>query len=257
MDSNWQVSERGATIDKTSVFHSFFITEEQDCIGRKSGYSNDYEWFSYNQVSLFGFLKTKWRLKYWQTIFKMHSFGSGLVYIGCKPFNQTMVVLYGKNNFKVKKLNLSKNTWHLIMINLNSPWLLSLVAIITRLWWFPFMTPSRPVWFLRFCKKVCNAVHLFVKSLMIVCTVDPGVIVTDSNERAKQLMSIGRTQSLHSIIITSENIHQETLSYASSKGLQLYPFTEVEVTKNGFVKYLNKDKTLAFTATWFDESISS
>lgn len=64
---------------------------------------------------------------------------------------------------------------------------------------------------------------------MLFLKVDPGVIVTDSNERAKQLMNIGRTPSLHSIIITSENIHQETLTYASSKGLQLYPFTEVEV----------------------------
>lgn len=59
--------------------------------------------------------------------------------------------------------------------------------------------------------------------------VDACVIVTDSNERAKQLINIGRTQSLHSIIITSENIHPETQAYAKNKGIKLYPFTEVEV----------------------------
>ena len=32
------------------IWIKWFPTEEQDCIGRKSGYSNDYEWFSYNQV---------------------------------------------------------------------------------------------------------------------------------------------------------------------------------------------------------------
>lgn len=37
-----------------------------------------------------------------QTLFKMRSFGSGLVHLGCQPNNQTMVLLYGKNNFKVR-----------------------------------------------------------------------------------------------------------------------------------------------------------
>ncbi|XP_017492543.1 PREDICTED: long-chain-fatty-acid--CoA ligase 1-like [Rhagoletis zephyria] len=122
------------------IYHGFELAKEQDCIGRKSGYSNDYEWFSYNQSLIAEF--------------------------GCYHYSIVVVPVY--DTFKA-----------------------SLV-------------------------------------LEILQEIDPGVIVTDSNERAKQLMSIGRTQSLHSIIITSENIHQETLSYASSKGLQLYPFTEVE-----------------------------
>lgn len=46
-------------------------------------------------------------------------------------------------------------------------------------------------------------------------------------------MSIGRTKSLHSIIITSENIHQETLTYGISKNIKLYPFTEIEVQTCG------------------------
>lgn len=62
--------------------------------------------------------------------------------------------------------------------------------------------------------------------------VDPHVIVTDSNERAKQLMNIGLTKSLHSIIITSENIHPETEAYAKSRNVKLYPFTVVEVQQH-------------------------
>lgn len=86
---------------RLSLIHSKLITEEQDCIGRKSGYSNDYEWFSYNQVRID--CSHDWLpLGFSQTIFKMHSFGSGLVHIGCEPNNHSMMVLYGKNNFKVQ-----------------------------------------------------------------------------------------------------------------------------------------------------------
>ena len=59
--------------------------------------------------------------------------------------------------------------------------------------------------------------------------VDVTIIVTDSNERAKQLMNIGLIKSLRSIIITSENIHSETEIYAKNRNVKLYPFTEVEV----------------------------
>lgn len=59
--------------------------------------------------------------------------------------------------------------------------------------------------------------------------VEPSVIVTDSNERAKYLMNIFGNKFLHSIIITSENIHPETLIYGKSINVKLYPFTEIEV----------------------------
>ena len=58
--------------------------------------------------------------------------------------------------------------------------------------------------------------------------VEPGVIVTDSNERAKKLIRICRSF-LHTIIITSENIHPETLTYGKKMNIKLYPFTEIEV----------------------------
>lgn len=76
---------------------------------------------------------------------------------------------------------------------------------------------------------------------------DPHVIVTDSNERAKQLMNTGLTKSLHSIVITSENIHQETEDYAKSRNVKLYPFTEVEVSCYGrFTSFIASPKTLAY-----------
>ena len=49
MDLKLQVCKQNEKIQ--NELKNFTSTEEQDCIGRKSGYSNDYEWFSYNQVS--------------------------------------------------------------------------------------------------------------------------------------------------------------------------------------------------------------
>ena len=68
--------------------------------------------------------------------------------------------------------------------------------------------------------------------LEILYQVRPVAIVTDSNERAKHIMSLYHSEELHSIIITSENIHPETEAFARDKDLKLYPFTEIEVRRN-------------------------
>ncbi|KAH9528423.1 hypothetical protein DERF_002372 [Dermatophagoides farinae] len=155
------------------IYHGFEIAKEQDCIGRKSGYSSDYEWFSYNQ-----------------TIFKMHSFGSGLVHIGGEPNNHTMIVLYGRNNFK---------------------------SLIAEFGCYHYSMVPVPIY------------DSFKGSIVleILNQIEPGVIVTDSNERAKKLIRICRSF-LHTIIITSENIHPETLTYGKKMNIKLYPFTEIE-----------------------------
>lgn len=60
-------------------------------------------------------------------------------------------------------------------------------------------------------------------------SVDPEVIVMDSNERTKQLMMMWPSETLKFIVITSENIHPDTLACAKTRNVKLYPFTEVEV----------------------------
>lgn len=143
----------------------------------------------------------------------MHSFGSGLVHIGGEPNNHTMIVLYGRNNFKSLIAEFGCYHYSMVPVPIYDSFKGSIVLEI-----------------LNQSTTVVSIVFKWIKCFVFFCfiPVEPGVIVTDSNERAKKLIRICRSF-LHTIIITSENIHPETLTYGKKMNIKLYPFTEIEV----------------------------
>lgn len=65
---------------------------------------------------------------YFQILFRMKTFGSGLVSIGCEPNNNTIIALFSRNNFKVflffiNQMKLTIKSINVMNLKVNDRWI--------------------------------------------------------------------------------------------------------------------------------------